>query len=126
MDERIKELRKALNLSQKQFGEQLGLKTSTVGCYESGVRTPIDAVVQSICSKFGVNEMWLRTGEGEMFRKVSHNEEVARFLGEILSDDIGREFKTRFVWALSQLPVESWQALEKIIDLYNQAPGSEK
>lgn len=123
---RIKELRKALNLNQTQFGERIGVKQTTVAGYEKGARAPIDAVIQSICSKFGVSEMWLRTGEGDMFRKVSREEEVAHFLGELFSDDIGREFKTRFIWALSRLPVESWQALEQVIDLYNQATNPEK
>ena len=67
MNERIKELRKSLGLTQLEFGEQVGVKANTIGNYEIGLRTPSDAVIRAICREFNVNENWLRTGEGEMF-----------------------------------------------------------
>lgn len=66
--ERIKKLRKMLDLTQQKFGERIGIKGNTVAQYELGRNEPIDAVLSLICREFGVNEEWLRTGEGEIFK----------------------------------------------------------
>lgn len=47
MNERIKELRKALDLNQTEFGNRIGIKQGTVTGYETGNRTPTDAVILS-------------------------------------------------------------------------------
>lgn len=67
MDERIKKLRKALDLTQREFGDRIGVKPNTIATYEIGRNQPIDAVISLICREFNVSETWLRTGEGEMF-----------------------------------------------------------
>lgn len=67
MNERIKELRKCLDMTQEQFASKLGIKRGAIANYEIGRNVPVDSVVSLICSKFSVNEVWLRTGEGEMF-----------------------------------------------------------
>lgn len=87
MNERIKELRKALGLNQTEFGEKIGIKQGSVAGYESGVRTPLDSVVLSMCREFNVNEKWLRTGEGEMFLPVPEEDEVASYVAELLEPD---------------------------------------
>ena len=48
MNERIKLLRKALELNQTDFGARIGVKQGTVAAYESGARVPLDSVVVSI------------------------------------------------------------------------------
>ena len=65
--ERIKTLRKSLDLTQQKFGERIGIKGNTVAQYELGRSNPVDSVFSLICREFGVSEEWLRTGEGEMF-----------------------------------------------------------
>ena len=67
MNERLKLLRRELQLNQTEFGNRLGLKQSAVANYENGTRQPLDTVITSICREFGVSEQWLRTGEGKMF-----------------------------------------------------------
>ena len=64
--ERIKELRKALGLTQTAFGERIGLKQNSVALIEAG-RATSDQTIFAICREFRVNEDWLRTGAGEMF-----------------------------------------------------------
>lgn len=66
MKDRIKKIRKEQNLTQQQFVKILGVSRSNLAGYESGTRVPSDAAISLICSKFNVNERWLRTGEGEM------------------------------------------------------------
>lgn len=88
MNERIKELRKALGLTQQKFADGMGVKQNTIAQYESGRNAPIDAVVTLICRTYRVSENWLRTGEGEMFLPVDQDEELAQIMAEIhLSDD---------------------------------------
>ncbi len=65
--ERIKKLRKTLDLTQQKFGEKLGIKGNTVAQYELRRSNPVDSVISLICREFNVNEEWLRYGEGEMF-----------------------------------------------------------
>ena len=68
MNTRIKQLRKALHLTQADFGEKLGVKANTITNYELGNRTPSDAAILSICREFNFDETWLRTGAGDAAR----------------------------------------------------------
>lgn len=65
--DRMKKLRKALDLTQTAFATRIGSVQNTVTGYESGRRNPSAPVISLICREFGVNEEWLRTGNGEMF-----------------------------------------------------------
>lgn len=67
MNERIKELRKALNLTQQEFADKIGMKRNTIASYEINRNGPSNSVISLICKAFNVSEIWLRTGEGEMF-----------------------------------------------------------
>ena len=67
MKDRIKKLRKSLDMTQQEFAERIGVKRNTIGQYEIGRNEPIDTVINLICREFNVNEEWLRNGEGEMF-----------------------------------------------------------
>lgn len=71
MNKRIKQLRKALDLTQQKFAERIGVKQNTVAQYEMGRNIPIDSVISLICKEFNVNEDWLRNGTGEMFVESS-------------------------------------------------------
>ncbi len=70
MNERLKSIRKSLSMTQKDFGAELGVSRDTYASYESGRVIPNNTFIQLMCSKFNVNEEWLRTGDGEMFIKT--------------------------------------------------------
>lgn len=74
MHERIRKLRRILDLTQEKFAERIGIKRNTVSTYESGRNEPVDSVVALICREFHVNEEWLRNGTGEMFAQDSEDE----------------------------------------------------
>lgn len=84
MNQRLRELRKALNLNQTEFGNRIGVKQSTITGYETGNRIPLDSVIISICREFNVNENWLRSGEGEMFLPVG--DEVSEIVSHLLDE----------------------------------------
>ena len=115
MKERIKEVRKSARMTQVEFGEKLGVKGNTVTNYETGLRTPTDAVIRSICREFNVNEEWLRNGTGEMLVQKSKDEEIGEMLGDIQRS--GEDsFKHRLVAALAKLDESEWDVLEKLVD----------
>lgn len=112
MQNRIKQVRKALNLNQAEFGERIGVKQSTVTAYECGNRTPLDAVIAMICKTFNVNETWLRTGEGEMFAPVDPENQLMEWAGRVLADS-SDSFRARFVWMMMGLTDKEWAVLEE-------------
>lgn len=114
MNERLKKLRKTLDLTQQQLAEHLGVKRNTVAQWELGINAITEQVITSICREFDVNKEWLRTGEGEMFVIRSDEEELAAFFGDILND--GSSFKKRFISALAALDTEDWKVIEKFIN----------
>lgn len=67
MNDRIKKLRKELDLTQQKFGAAISVKGNTVAQWESGRNDPPDSSITFICREFNVNEDWLRNGVGEMF-----------------------------------------------------------
>lgn len=87
MNERIKELRNVLKLTQQGFADKVGTSRSNIACYETGKNTPSDAVISLICKEFCVNEDWLRNGTGEMFKERLPEDEVASYVEELLEDD---------------------------------------
>ena len=115
MRERIKLLRKHFDLTQQELADRLKIKRAAIANYEKGRNDPIDAVVSLICKEFNVNEQWLRTGEGEMFNKMSRDEEVAKFFGEMLMPAGDEDsFKRRFISAVARLNPEQWKMLEEV------------
>ncbi len=113
MNARLKELRKALNLTQQEMADRLGIKRNTLANYEIGRNEPIDAVLLLIVKEFNVNENWLRTGEGEMFKPLSRSETIAKFAGELMKDE-DDSFRRQLVEALAQLDEKEWEVLAGI------------
>lgn len=118
MNERIKELRLALDMTQESFSQRLGVKRNTIGNYETGNRIPSNQIVFSICREFNVNEEWLRTGKGEMFINLSTDEELAYIVGSAIPN-ASDTLKNTFI-ALGKLSKEfsdrDWEVVKKFVD----------
>lgn len=83
-------------------------------------RMPSDRTIADICREFSVSEHWLRTGEGEMFVKLSRDEEIAAFMGNALAGE-NDNFKRRFLAMLSRLSEEQWDLLEQMVENIKKA-----
>lgn len=83
INERVKELRKEMKLSQEQFGFAIGLTKSGISNIENGTRNVTEKHIKLICAEFNVKEQWLRTGEEPVF----DNED------EFLIDQISKKHK---------------------------------
>ena len=90
MNDRIRQVRKALALSQKEFAERIGLKQNAISCMEKSGSTITEQNIKIICSQFSVNEDWLRTGSGTMFletdRKYKEFFDIFDELSPLLQD----------------------------------------
>ncbi len=102
MKNRIKLLRRTLDLTQQKFADRLGIKGNAISQYESGRNEPIDAVISLICREFNVNETWLRTGEGEMFRQRSREDELAEYMDSLMQSE-PNDIRRKFALAVSHL-----------------------
>lgn len=90
MNSRIRELRKTLELSQKEFAEKIGLKQNAISHMEKKGSTVTEQNIKTICSQFSVNEYWLRTGSGKMFldneKKLKEFFDIFDHLSPVLQD----------------------------------------
>lgn len=112
-NERVKEVRKALRLTQEKFGERIGVKKNTISQIESGINGVTDQLRLAVCREFNVNEDWLRTGEGSMFVEPDEDEEISRFMGDILSGQ--PDFRRRLISVLARMTPDEWALLEEKI-----------
>jgi transcriptional regulator with XRE-family HTH domain len=86
MHNRIRQIRKALKMNQRTFGEYIGLTQTTLSVLEKGKGPIIEKNVKLICSTFHVNERWFRTGEGEMFCASPHESEFQTLFNKLMPD----------------------------------------
>lgn len=85
--ERVKQIRKSKGMTLEKFGERVGVTKQTVSRIENGVNALTEQMLLSVCREFDVNEQWLRTGEGEMFRERSPSEEIGYYVEDLLEYD---------------------------------------
>ena len=67
MDQRLKELRLALSLSQEELGKRIGITRAAISNLEKGTRNMSEQTIKSICREFNVSIAWLKEGKGDMF-----------------------------------------------------------
>lgn len=116
MKERLRQLRKALDITQQEFADRIGIKRNSYANYETGRNTPIDAIILSICREFNVNEEWLRTGEGEIFEELTEQQKILKYTALLFKDKdsaIANAIQTLIV-TYEQLDDASKATLEKI------------
>ena len=112
MKERILLIISKENISKTRFAERLNITPAYVSQICSGVREPSDRTISDICREFGVNEVWLRTGEGEPFQQRTREEEIMRFAVRTAKGSDG--FRKQLAFMLSQLDEDDWASLEEI------------
>lgn len=113
MNERLKQLRKALNMKQGEFANALTISQGHLSDVENGRKEVSDRII-NICSlKFNANEDWLRTGSGDMFNPMSEDEELDLYIGRISGSE--DKFKKNLLKALCKLTDDEWNVLKKII-----------
>ena len=120
LKDRLRELRKTTGLSQTDFAEKLGCGRGAIKNLEEGKTGISSTFADLICRIYGCNVVWLETGEGEMFREPTIDEQIAGFVGDVLSDK-GDEFQKRVMRILASLGPEGWKALSDFLDTAEKA-----
>lgn len=110
--ERLRELRKSLNLTLEKFGKSLGVGKTAISKIENDERNLTDQMILSICREYNVSEEWLRSGTGEMFVPLKRNQVITDFAGDLIRED--DTFRKRLIEALAKLDEKDWLVLEKL------------
>ena len=112
--ERVKQIRKSLNMTLDKFGEKLGVTKQTVSRIENGINNLTDQMFKAICREFNVNENWLRAEEEPMFVQMTQDERVTNIVRNALASD--DEFVINTFTALGQLSPSEWDVMKKFIN----------
>lgn len=115
--ERIKEIRKSLNLTLEKFGEKIGVTKTAISRIEKGERGCTEQMTKAICREFSVDYIWLTTGEGEMF--VDFDDDFMEKIDRIMAGE--SDIRKNAIKALVNASTEDIEALDRLIDLYLQA-----
>jgi transcriptional regulator with XRE-family HTH domain len=85
VNERVRRVRQALNMSQTDFSRAIYISSGYTAEIENGHRTANDRIIHLIGLTFGVNEQWLKTGQGEMFHgsPIERKERIVALFDEL-------------------------------------------
>jgi transcriptional regulator with XRE-family HTH domain len=98
VSDRIRQVRKALGLSQSGFGEGIRVSQAYIGNIEQETRKVNDRIIMLVCSRYGVNETWLRQGKGKMFDKKPADMKLERIIRNFKAlDELGQDFVLNLV-----------------------------
>ena len=123
--DRIRFLRKDhLNLTLKEMSEKLNVSLSNLGNIETGKINATPRFLADISREFGVNQTWLETGDGEMFKTPSIDEEIAEFVGKAMSPGTDPVYR-RVLLALARTDESVWQKAKEFLQNLKEAEERE-
>lgn len=129
MNERIKELRLKLGLSQDEFGRRLGVTRGAITNIELNKVEPKPLFIDLMCREFNVSETWLRTGDGEMFVSRGRSDAIAQEVNRFMADHPD-SFRERLISLLIRLDEKQWEVLEQyarqLVDAHDREPTIEE
>lgn len=117
LKDRIRQIRQNAGLTQQEFAKRIGVSRNTIASYETSVRVPIEAIIVSMCREFDVNENWMRTGEGSIYREMNQDIMLSKWFGSLLKED-GDSFKKQIFLTLSKLSESEWETLKNIMNKF--------
>lgn len=112
--DRIKELRRALDLTQDEFGGRIGITKSSISTMESGRSNPSEQTLRSMCREFGAAYLWLTTGEGPMFENGNDDAALHVMIDRVMvseNDRVKQIFKN-----LGDFTEEDWRQVNALLD----------
>lgn len=107
---------KGIKISQAEFVENLGIAPNTYSQYESGKMPPSQPFIIALCKEYNVNQTWLETGEEEMFKTLSQDEEYGQVMGMVLAeqDPERQRILTVIMKTILELPPETYETIKQI------------
>lgn len=113
INERFREVRGMLNLSQDEFAAAANRTRSEIKNIEYGKTSPKEEVIVSVCKAHNINPIWLRTGAGEPFVPLTRSEELAAIFEKV---EVGDDAKSRLIRAMARLPDEAFPAFVQYLE----------
>lgn len=120
--ERIKEVRNSLGLTLEKFGDRLGVTKVAISNIEKGNRNLTEQMTKSICREFGVDYMWLTTGEGEMF--VETDDDFFERIDRIMAGE--NETRKNMIKMLLYASDDDIEAFDRLVDYYTSLRAENK
>ena len=112
--ERIREVRKSLDLTLEKFGERLGVKKNAISALENGRNSLTDQMTKAICREFHVDYIWLTTGEGEMF--VESDDEFLGRIDQVMTGE--NEARKNMIKTLLYASDDDIESFDRLVDYY--------
>lgn len=112
MHNRTRDLRRSLGLTQKEFGEKIGVSRDVMANIENNRVVPSETQIKLVCATFGVSYDWLKNGEGDMFPSI--NPSLTSTVLKILEGE--NETAKAVFTALAAFGDEEWAMVQKFID----------
>lgn len=116
LNERLKQIRKALNLSQEEFGKHLGVTKASISRLEAGINNVTDQMTKSICREYNIDFHWFTTGEGEMF--AESDLDVMALIDRVMTGE--NEFHKKLFQYVANFTKEDLLALEHVIHRFKE------
>lgn len=119
INKRIADAIAAKGIKKSEVARQVKVSPAFISQLCSGAALPSDRTIIDIARVCGVNEIWLRTGEGDMFQAMTENEELSAYAGDVLAaapDDI----RKRFLAAQAKWTPDMWAVFAKIVDSFTE------
>lgn len=126
LKDRLRELRKSTRLSQTDFAEKLGCGRGVIKGIEEGKTDISPAFADLICRTYGCDRIWLETGEGEMFRTPTRDEQITDFVGKTLFGDGDSDFAKQLLSILAALDDNGWKTLKAAAEVLKKAENDAK
>nr|DAQ40759.1 MAG TPA: helix-turn-helix domain protein [Caudoviricetes sp.] len=115
INERVQAVINATQLSKAKFADPIHVTPQFLSAVCNGKSSLSERTIKDICREYGVDEIWLRDGIGEMFRPRTREDEITTFCADLLGPD-ATDFQRDFVAILATLSPEGWDLLEKKIN----------
>ena len=112
--ERIREVRKSLDLTLEKFGERLGVKKNAISALENGRNSRTDQMTKAICREFHVDYIWLTSGEGEMF--VESDDDFYSRIDQVMAGE--NEASKNMIKTLLYASDDDIEAFDRLVDYY--------
>ena len=113
------------NGNKSAFAREIKITPAYAAQLYSGQRIPSERTIIDIARVCGVNDIWLRSGEGEMFQAMNEDEELADYLGDVMHDEPA-SFRRCLTIEMKNWMPEVWQMIEEICKrLATEKPDTE-
>ena len=125
INKRIADAIAAKGMKKSEVARSIKVSPAFISQLCSGAALPSERTIVDISRVCGVNDIWLRSGEGEMFQAMTEDEELDAYLGDVMNDEPA-SFLRRLTMEMQNWTPEVWQMLEEICKrLATEKPDTE-